>query len=131
MMRALLMSERGESLNGLFGACSQCEIWRCSQWAGHQGYLTICSKEFWLKEAYSAFSSSWKNSTAIEYPGNIELFFLRLEQLWLVTLGGVEWLFLHCSQSVISSAFLLSQRLKILMKNNMSIIQVQFTPLET
>jgi len=59
------------------------------------------------------------------------IFFLRLEQLWLVTLGGVEWLFLHCSQSVISSVFLLSQRLKILMKNNMSIIQVQFTPLET
>jgi hypothetical protein len=25
MMRALLMSERGESLNGLFGACSHSE----------------------------------------------------------------------------------------------------------
>jgi hypothetical protein len=73
---------------------------------------------------FGVFIKAGRIPLQIEHPENIELFFLRLEQLWLVTLSGVEWLFLHCSLSVISSVFLLSRRLKILMKDNMSIIHV-------
>jgi hypothetical protein len=57
MMRALLMSERGESLNGLFGACSHCEYEDVVNGLGIKGISRFCGKEFWLKEAYLAFSS--------------------------------------------------------------------------
>jgi hypothetical protein len=75
MMRALLMSESGESLNGLFGACSHCEYGDVVNGLGIKGISRFCSKEFWQRRRTWRFHQSWKNNTAIEHPQNIELLF--------------------------------------------------------